>query len=73
MIRPLLASVERLNELVAARLNSKRPDDTDRLATNLQLAKFGVCLCSCHSNSYTAHTSHPCCSLAVVEQRVPET
>lgn len=63
MIAALLSSIKKLEALTGERLAQRRADDSDRLFTATQLARFSVCLCTCHSTEYTTHSGTPCCAL----------
>lgn len=58
-LKELLQSLAELSTIIEA---GKRVDRTDYKLMD-QMAKFGVCMCSCHFNDYTTHTPDAlCCS-----------
>jgi hypothetical protein len=69
MIAALLSSIKKLEALTEERLAQRRADDSDRLFTAVQLGRFGICLCTCHTTDYTTHSGTPCCALAKTQQR----
>jgi hypothetical protein len=68
MISALLSSIKTLEALAEERLAQRRADDSDRLLTATQLGHYGVCLCTCHTTTYTTHSGTPCCALAKTQR-----
>jgi hypothetical protein len=69
MISALLSNIKKLEALAEERLAQRRTDDSDRLFTATQLARYGVCLCTCHTTDYTTHSGALCCALAKTHHR----
>jgi hypothetical protein len=63
-ISTLLQSVQQFETLVKAQLAERRKgaESVDLIRT--QLARYGVCTCSCHFTKNTMHTGEPCCGNA---------
>ena len=62
----LLQSIQHLETLAKARLAERRKAAVDPLRT--QLARYGVCACSCHFNVATVHSGQGCCGNARIEK-----
>jgi hypothetical protein len=58
----LFQAIRQLEMLAKARIAERRKgaDATD--GTLAQLARYGVCTCSCHFNANTVHTGELCCA-----------
>jgi hypothetical protein len=62
----LIQSVRQLEMLAKARLAERRKAACEVDPMLVQLARFGVCTCSCHFNANTAHTGEACCPNATI-------
>jgi hypothetical protein len=64
----LLQSVRQLETLVKARLAERRrgAENGTLDPLRIQLARYGVCTCSCHTTQNTLHSGEPCCGNARV-------
>jgi hypothetical protein len=62
----LLQSVQQLETLAKARLAEKRRGAGVLDTTAAQLARYGICTCSCHFAENTSHSGEPCCGNARV-------
>jgi hypothetical protein len=62
----LLRTVQQLEMLAKARLAERRQGADEADPMLVQLARYGVCTCSCHFNRNTAHSGEPCCENATV-------
>jgi hypothetical protein len=61
-VSELLQSIQHLETLAKARLAERRTGPIDVM--RIQLARFGVCACSCHFHPATVHTGQGCCGNA---------
>jgi hypothetical protein len=66
----LLQSVRQLETLAKARLAERRRGVQAGVLDPLriQLARYGVCTCSCHTTQNTVHSGEPCCGNARLEK-----
>jgi hypothetical protein len=62
----LLQSIQHLEMLAKARIAERRKATVDPL--RIQLARYGVCGCSCHFNAGMVHTEQGCCGNARMEK-----
>jgi hypothetical protein len=60
----LLQSVQHLETLTKTRLAERRKAAQAVDPVRAQLARYGVCACSCHFTENTTHTGEPCCGNA---------
>jgi hypothetical protein len=67
-ISELLLSVQHLETLAKARLVERRKGAQAVDPARIQLARYGICTCSCHFTENTAHTGEPCCGNARVSK-----
>jgi hypothetical protein len=68
-ISELLHSVRQLETLAKARLVERRKGAEVVDPARIQLARYGICTCSCHFTENTAHTGEPCCGNARVAEK----
>jgi hypothetical protein len=61
----LLQSIQHLETIAKARLAERRAATVDPL--RIQLARYGVCACSCHFSESTVHSGQACCGNARLE------
>jgi hypothetical protein len=58
----LFQAIRELEMLAKARIARRRNGVDAMNGTLTQLARYGVCTCSCHFTANTVHSGEPCCA-----------